>query len=58
MALILLTQQSAEEIPPLVYILFVVIIVVVSLAVVKSQSKNAVKGIKRYTAVKLWKSVL
>ena len=47
MILILLTQQSAEDLPPWVYILFVVIIVVVSLAVVKSQSKNAVKGIQK-----------
>ena len=47
MALILLTQQSAEELPLWVIILFVVIIVAVSLAVVRSQSRNAVKGIQK-----------
>ena len=47
MVLILLTQQSAEELPPWVIILFVVIIVVISLEVVKSQSRNAVKGIQK-----------
>ena len=47
MALILLTQQSAEELSPLTLIIFVVIVIAISFALVRSQSRNAVKGIQK-----------
>ena len=47
MALILLTQQSAEELSPLTIIIFVVIVIVASFALVRLQSRNSVKDIKK-----------
>ena len=47
MALLLLTQQSVEELSPLTIIIFVVIVIAASFALVRSQSRNAVKGIQK-----------
>lgn len=47
MALILSAQQSTEELPPWVIIIFVVIVIAASFAVIRAQSQSAVKGITK-----------